>query len=176
MVKSVTRQVVQGGCMIMTGTRWRRRVISLWMYAGRCHWISRKAAFHVVCVYSTQFWKKFKFNILYEKIVYKSFYISVFPIPFLFFVAYLCFSIPFVIVYFCFSIPCILFLLSSEYLVSEHLVASSYPSSCHHVYIWYVFIWSDNLTPCLVVLFILTSLGYMVSYMANICVVLMRWI
>ena len=31
MVKSVTRQVVQGGCMVMTGTGCSRSVISLWM-------------------------------------------------------------------------------------------------------------------------------------------------
>ena len=68
---------------------------------------------------------------------------------------------------------------SLKFLVSEHLVASSYPSSCHHVLLL------DNVLLCtdwlldpllVVVLFILTSLSYMVSYMVNIRVVLMRWI
>ena len=37
-------------CMVVTGTRCSRRVISLWMLVGRCHWIIGEVVLHVVCV------------------------------------------------------------------------------------------------------------------------------
>ena len=174
MVKSGIRQVVQGGCTIMTGTGCSRRVILLWMYAGRHHWIIGKAALHAV--FSNNFVNSPNLT-FYMKKMCISLSISLFFNTIYMFAAYFCFSIPFIsIVYSYFSIPLFYFLLSSEYLVSEYLVTSSYPSSCHHVYVWYVLL-NDDLTHCFaVVLFILTSLGYMVCYIADIRVKLMRWI